>query len=115
MKPAEQDNKPGIIFSQAAGRLLEYGPNELPERKPPGLLRIFSASSKARLCVSCLPPPSGRWCTFRATVVRDSGTVIVNTADIVPVIMCYRPPVTGCPGHSHCRDVHTRTERYTAG
>ena len=41
MKPAEQDNKPGITFSQTAARLLQYGPNELPERKPPGLLRIF--------------------------------------------------------------------------
>lgn len=41
MKPAEQDNKPGITFSQAAARRLEYGPNELPERKPPGLSVIL--------------------------------------------------------------------------
>ena len=47
MKPAEQDNKPGITSSQAVTRLLEYGPNELPERKPPGLLRIFVCQFKS--------------------------------------------------------------------
>ena len=41
MKPAEQGNKPGITFSQAAARRLEYGPNERPERKPPGLSAIL--------------------------------------------------------------------------
>ena len=31
----------GITSSLAADRLEQFGPNELPERKPPGLLRIF--------------------------------------------------------------------------
>lgn len=37
----EQGKQQGISASQAAERLLEYGLNVLPERKPPGLLRIF--------------------------------------------------------------------------
>jgi len=47
MKPDEKDNRQGISSSQAAARLLEYGPNELPERKPPGLLRIFFCQFKS--------------------------------------------------------------------
>jgi len=38
---SEQGKQQGISASQAAERLLEYGLNALPERKPPGLLRIF--------------------------------------------------------------------------
>ena len=36
-----------MTSSQAATRLLEAGPNELPERKPPGLLRIFISQFKS--------------------------------------------------------------------
>ncbi|MEN8206661.1 MAG: cation-transporting P-type ATPase, partial [Pseudomonadota bacterium] len=45
--PAEQGHKQGITHGQAAVRLHEYGPNELPERKPPGLLRIFTCQFKS--------------------------------------------------------------------
>jgi Ca2+-transporting ATPase len=41
MTEAEQGHQQGITSGDAAARLLESGPNELPERKPPGLLRIF--------------------------------------------------------------------------
>jgi Ca2+-transporting ATPase len=37
----DRDSRQGITSGEAAARLLEYGPNELPERKPPGLLLIF--------------------------------------------------------------------------
>lgn len=37
----ERGKQQGLSASQAAERLLEYGLNVLPERKPPGLLRIF--------------------------------------------------------------------------
>ena len=35
------------MSSEAAARLLESGPNELPERKPPGLPRIFLSQFKS--------------------------------------------------------------------
>ena len=41
MTEDEQGHQQGITSGDAAARLLESGPNELPERKPPGLLRIF--------------------------------------------------------------------------
>ena len=44
---AEPGNRQGISSSQAATRLLEVGPNELPERRPPGLLRIFISQFKS--------------------------------------------------------------------
>jgi calcium-translocating P-type ATPase len=44
---AEPGNRQGISSSQAATRLLEVGPNELPERRPPGLLRIFLSQFKS--------------------------------------------------------------------
>ena len=47
MTEDEQDNQQGITFGEAAVRLLESGPNELPERKPPGLLRIFLSQFKS--------------------------------------------------------------------
>ena len=123
MKPAEQDNKPGITSSQAATRLLEYGPNELPERKPPGLLRIFVCQFKSPFVYVLLAAAMVSWglgqtinsffifvvlminaligtiqeysaeraaaalrkmVPFRATVVRDGGTAVINTAEIVP-------------------------------
>jgi len=37
----EHGKQQGIDSSQAIERLLEYGPNTLPERQPPGLLHIF--------------------------------------------------------------------------
>jgi len=37
----DRDSRQGITSGEAAARLLEYGPNELPERKHPGLLLIF--------------------------------------------------------------------------
>ncbi|MDX2457362.1 MAG: cation-transporting P-type ATPase [Gammaproteobacteria bacterium] len=43
----EHGKQQGITSSQAAARLLEYGPNAMPEHKPPGLLRIFSCQFKS--------------------------------------------------------------------
>ena len=47
MTEDEQGNQQGITSGEAAVRLLESGPNELPERKPPGLLRIFLSQFKS--------------------------------------------------------------------
>jgi magnesium-transporting ATPase (P-type) len=47
MKSDKKGHGQGITSSQAATRLLEVGPNELPERKPPGLLRIFISQFKS--------------------------------------------------------------------
>jgi magnesium-transporting ATPase (P-type) len=47
MEHAAAESRPGITSSEAAARLLESGPNELPERKPPGLLRIFLSQFKS--------------------------------------------------------------------
>ena len=35
------ETRPGITSALAADRLQQFGPNELPEHKPPGLLLIF--------------------------------------------------------------------------
>jgi Ca2+-transporting ATPase len=43
----ESGNRQGLSSSQAAARLLEYGPNELPEHEPPGLLGIFVCQFKS--------------------------------------------------------------------
>ena len=47
MRPDVKDYRQGITSREAATRLLAYGPNELPERKPPGLLRIFFQFKRA--------------------------------------------------------------------
>jgi len=43
----EQGKQQGITSGQAVERLLEYGSNTLPERQPPGLLRIFFCQFKS--------------------------------------------------------------------
>ncbi|RLA04429.1 MAG: haloacid dehalogenase [Gammaproteobacteria bacterium] len=47
MKSDKKGHRQGMTSGQAATRLLETGPNELPERKPPGLLRIFISQFKS--------------------------------------------------------------------
>jgi magnesium-transporting ATPase (P-type) len=118
----ERGNQQGISSRQAAERLLEYGPNALPERKPPGLLRIFACQFKSPfvyvlfaaavvsaglgqtvnsffifvvLLINALIGTAQEFSAertaaalrkmvpYRATVVRDGRTVVVNTADIV--------------------------------
>ena len=47
MDHAAAESHQGITSSGAAARLLESGPNELAERKPPGLPRIFLSQFKS--------------------------------------------------------------------
>jgi magnesium-transporting ATPase (P-type) len=47
MEHAAAESRPGITCSEAAARLFEHGPNALPERTPPGLLRIFLSQFKS--------------------------------------------------------------------
>ena len=47
MEHAAAESRPGTTSSEAAARLLEHGPNALPERTPPGLLRIFLSQFKS--------------------------------------------------------------------
>ncbi|MDH3830107.1 MAG: HAD-IC family P-type ATPase [Gammaproteobacteria bacterium] len=47
MENTAAESHQGITSSEAAVRLLESGPNELPERKPPGLPRIFLSQFKS--------------------------------------------------------------------
>ena len=123
MKPDKKGHRQGITSSQAAERLLEVGPNELPERKPPGLLRIFVCQFKSPFVYVLLAAAVVSWALgqtinsffifvvllinaligtvqeysaeraaaalrkmvpFHATVIRDSRTVVINTADMVP-------------------------------
>lgn len=44
---SEEGKQQGISSGQATERLLEYGLNELPEHKPPGLLLIFACQFKS--------------------------------------------------------------------
>ena len=47
MITGEHGKQQGITSAQAAERLLQYGPNVLPERQPPGLLHIFIGQFKS--------------------------------------------------------------------
>ena len=74
MRPDVKDYRQGMTSREAAARLLAYGPNELPERKPPGLLGILSL---VLLLVSFASMASGS-----ETVTFPSEDGLLMTADI---------------------------------
>jgi len=117
------ETRPGITSALAADRLQQFGPNELPEHKPPGLLLIFLTQFRSPFIYVLLVAAIVSWVLgqtvnsififavliinaligtvqeysaeraaaalrkmvpYRASVIRDGKTVIINTADIVP-------------------------------
>jgi magnesium-transporting ATPase (P-type) len=123
MEQTPAETRPGITSALATDRLKQFGPNELPEREPPGLLLIFLNQFKSPFIYVLLVAAIVSWVLgqtvnsififavliinaligtvqeysaeraaaalrkmvpYRATVIRDGKTVMINTADIVP-------------------------------